>query len=379
MASTSDDHARHPARRAAPQPARRARRLPLPRRAGDGHLRRQGEVDPQARRRPLHERQGRGRDARRDRDGQPDPPDRVPARRLRGRGAADREPLHQGVQAALQRPPARRQVLSVPRDLARRGLPARVLHARAPSQGSRVLRPVLERQEGPRHARPAAEGLRVSLVPGRRARPAQRIAVPGLLHQALRRALRRLPVQGGVPRGDRRRHRLPLRPLSPDRARPRAPHEGGRGRGGVRAGRARAQPPASRQEPARAPARRQRVGRHARRDRRSPSTASTPTRRSSRSATACSRTASPSTSPTRPGASSARSRSSSSCSTTTRRWRSRRRSSSSATSRTPSRSARRSRRDAARRSRCARPSAATSAGSSSSPSATRSSRSTRSG
>ena len=40
--------------------------------------------------------------------------------------------VHQAVQAALQRPPARRQVLSVPGDLARRGLPARLLHARAP-------------------------------------------------------------------------------------------------------------------------------------------------------------------------------------------------------------------------------------------------------
>ena len=108
-----------------------------------------------------------------------------------------------------------------------------------------VLRPVLERQEGPRHARPAAEGLRVPLVPGPRARPPQRLAVPGLLHQALRRALRRLPVQGGVPRGDRRRHRLPLRPLPPDRARPRAADEGGRRRRGVRAGRAGAQPPAA--------------------------------------------------------------------------------------------------------------------------------------
>ena len=169
----------------------------------------------------FSQRQGRGRDARGDRDGQPDPPDRVPARRLRGRGAADGEHVHQGVQAALQRPPARRQVLSVSRDLARRGLPARLLHARAPPQGSRVLRAVLEREEGPRHARPAAEGVRVPLLPGPGAGPAQRLAVPGLLHQALRRAVRRRPVQGGVPRGDRRRHRLPLRPLPPDRARPR--------------------------------------------------------------------------------------------------------------------------------------------------------------
>ena len=39
---------------------------------------------------------------------------------------------------------------------------------------------------------------------GRRAGPAQRLAVPGLLHQALRGALRRLRLAGGVPRLDRR-------------------------------------------------------------------------------------------------------------------------------------------------------------------------------
>ena len=47
-----------------------------------------------------------------------------------------------------------------------------------------------------RHARPAREGLPVPLVPGRRARPALGLAVPRLLHQALRGALRRLRRQG---------------------------------------------------------------------------------------------------------------------------------------------------------------------------------------
>ena len=96
--------------------------------ARQGHLRRQGEVDPQARRRPLLQPVTRGAvemvDLHR--------PDRLPARRLRGRGAARRAELHQAVQAALQHPPARRQVLSVHRDLDGRGLPARLLHARAP-------------------------------------------------------------------------------------------------------------------------------------------------------------------------------------------------------------------------------------------------------
>ena len=93
---------------------------------------------------------------------------------------------------------------------------------------------------------------------------------------------------------------------------------------GVREGRARAQPPARGAPPARAPARRQRVGRHARHrrgrrpgDRRQRAGAS-------RSATACCPTASPSTSRTSPSRGPARSRSSSCSSTTATRWRSRR-------------------------------------------------------
>ena len=53
--------------------------------------------------------------------------------------------------------------------------------------------------------------------PGRRVG----LAVPGLLHQALRGALRRLRHARRVPRVDRRRRGLPLRALSRDRARPR--------------------------------------------------------------------------------------------------------------------------------------------------------------
>ena len=77
-----------------------------------------------------------------------------------------------------------------------------------------------------------------------------------------------------------------------------------RGRRGprVRAGGDRAQPAAGGALAARAPARRQRVGRLDRRGRRSRRAAPTPTPRSSRSATACCRTASRSTSPTRASA-----------------------------------------------------------------------------
>ena len=70
---------------------------------------------------------------------------------------------------------------------------------------ARLLRAVLVRQARARHARPARQDLPVPLLRGHRARPPLRLAVPGLLHQALRGALRRLRLQGGVPRGDRRR------------------------------------------------------------------------------------------------------------------------------------------------------------------------------
>ena len=232
-----------PPGRAAQDAARRPGRLPLPRRQGQGHLRRQGEVDPQARRQPLlqpgHARRRTRWSTRSTR--------RVRPRRLRGRGAADRAELHQAVQAALQHPPARRQVLSVHRDLAGRGLPARLLHARAPPPRPRLLRPVLERQARARHARPAAARSSCS-APATGAEPGRRSGSPCLDYYIKRCGAPCVGYvdQGGVPRGDRRRHRLPLRPLPRDRARPRGADEGRGGRAGVRAGGARAQPPARR-------------------------------------------------------------------------------------------------------------------------------------
>ena len=163
------------------------------------HLRRQGQVGAQARRVALL--QGPGAEQPRPRrDGRERRADRVRRRRLRGRGAAGRAELHQAVPPALQHPPARRQVLPVHRDLARRGLPARLLHARAPPLRARVLRPVLERQARARDARGAREGVHVPLLHRPRAGPAQRQPVPRLLHQALRGAVRRLRLQGGLPR-----------------------------------------------------------------------------------------------------------------------------------------------------------------------------------
>ncbi len=217
-------------------------------------LRRQGEVDPQAGRLALLEPD----DLRDDRAARRDRPHRVPRRPDRGRGAARRAELHQAVPAAVQHPAARRQVVSVHRDLARRGVPARVLHARAPPPRARLLRPVRERQARARHARPARQGLPDPLLRGGRAGAALGLAVPGLLHQALRGALRRLRDEGAVPRGHRRRDRVPVGPLPRDRARPRAADALRRRRAGLRAGDDRAQPAAGRAGAARAPARRQR-------------------------------------------------------------------------------------------------------------------------
>ena len=127
-------------------------------------------------------------------------PHRVRRRRDRGRGAAGGAELHPPVQAALQHPPARRQVLSLHRDLARRGLPAGLLHARAPPPRARLLRPLLVGQARARHARPARQDLPLPLLRGAGAGAALGLALPRLLHQALRGALRRLRLQGGVPR-----------------------------------------------------------------------------------------------------------------------------------------------------------------------------------
>ena len=83
--------------------------------------------------------------------------------------------------------------------------------------------------------------------------------LPRLLHQALRGALRRLRLEGGVPQVDRLDRRLPLRSLPPDRARHRAADAGGLGRPGVRAGRDVPQPPEGGAPSARAPADLERV------------------------------------------------------------------------------------------------------------------------
>ena len=232
--------------------------------------------------------------------------------------------VHQAVPPAFQHPAARRQVLSVHRDLPRRAVSARVLHPRAPPPRPRLLRPVLQRQARARDAGGAGEGVHVPLLHRSRARPAQRQPVPGLLHQALHRALRRLRLARGLPRGHRPGDGLPVRAVRRDRARPAGAHARGRRGRGVRAGHPGAQPPARRALAAGAPSRRQR--RRPARSTRWPwrSTGATPTRRCFRSATACSPTGSRSIWPTRPSAASRTWPRSSCCSTTPATCRSRR-------------------------------------------------------
>ena len=224
MAATPTSEGRRTAWRAAQEPARRAGRLPVPRRA----------------------RARSSTSARRSRSASASPatsPTRSPAApsrwstrssriefllvATRGRGAAGRAELHQAVPAALQHPAARRQVVSVHRDLDGRGVPARLLHARAPpprprSTSARTRTPSACAARSTCSARSSCSAPAQGAEPG----PAQRLAVPGLLHQALRGALRRL-------RRSQEEYRESIDgviaflsgPLPRDRARPRAAHE----------------------------------------------------------------------------------------------------------------------------------------------------------
>ena len=139
----------------------------------------------------------------------------------RGRGAAPRAEPRQAPPAAVQRPAARRQVVPVHRGHGRGRLPARHVHARAAPPRRRLLRPVREREEGARDARRAQPRLPLPAVRRAAAGAAQRHPVPRLPHRALPRAVRRLHLEGGLPRADRAGDRVPLgrRPADPAPAR----------------------------------------------------------------------------------------------------------------------------------------------------------------
>ena len=187
--------------------------------------------------------------------------------RQRGRGAAPRAEPRQAPPAAVQRAAARRQVVPVHRRHGRGRVPARHVHARAAPPRRPLLRPVREREEGARDARRAQPRLPVPAVRGPEAGPALRDPVPRLPHRALPRALRRLHLEGGLPRDHRRRDQLPLRRHADDRARARAADARGGRRRALRGRGALPQPAVRDPAPGRAAGGRPARDRHDRRDR----------------------------------------------------------------------------------------------------------------
>src|SRR5439155_23202872 len=103
----------------------------------------------------------------------------------RGRGAPSRAEPGQAPPAAVQRPPARRQVLPLHRRDRRGRVPTRDVHARAAPPRRRLLRPVRQRQEGAGNARRAEPRLPVPAVRRAEARPPLRDSVPRLPHRTL--------------------------------------------------------------------------------------------------------------------------------------------------------------------------------------------------
>ena len=139
--------------------------------------------------------------------------------RQRGRGAPSRAEPRQAAPAAVQRAPARRQVVPVHRGHGRGRVPARHVHARAAPPRRPLLRAVREREEGARDARRAQPRLPVPALRGAEAGPPLRDPVPRLPHRALPRTVRRLHLEGRLRRDHRRRDQLPLRRHEDDRAR----------------------------------------------------------------------------------------------------------------------------------------------------------------
>ena len=114
----------------------------------------------------------RGGDAARahPRDARPGARHRVGGHGLRERGAPPRGQLHQGAPPAVQPAPARRQELPVHRDHADRRVAAGALLPRPARARQPLLRPLLERPQGARHARPDRPHLPVPQVQGRASR-----------------------------------------------------------------------------------------------------------------------------------------------------------------------------------------------------------------
>ena len=175
-----------------------AGRLPVPRRGRRRPVHRQGEIPPSAGAELLPGGLGDALDAHaaaracRRRRG-----DR---HRHRGRGAPPRAEPRQAAPAAVQRPPARRQVVPVHRRDRRGRVPAGHVHAGAAPARRRLLRAVREREEGARDARRPEPRLPVPALRGAEAGAPLGDSVPRLPHRALPGPLRRVRVEGGLPR-----------------------------------------------------------------------------------------------------------------------------------------------------------------------------------
>ena len=131
----------------------------------------------------------------------------------------------------------------------------------------RLLRPVREREEGARDARRPQPRLPVPALRGAEAGAALRHPVPRLPHRALPGAMRGVRVEGGLPEGDRRRDRVPLRRHAPDRAPARGADEACGRRRALRGGGALPEPAVRGAPPRRAAGGRQGGRRDDRRDR----------------------------------------------------------------------------------------------------------------
>ena len=156
----------------------------------------------------------------------------------RGRGADARVLVDQGARPALQRPPARRQELSVPRRHRRRAVPTGAGDARAQAQGDPLLRALRPRLRHPRDARRA-----VALVPDPHVQPgevpaasAPRPAVPAVPHREVLRSVRRRDRRGRPPPARRGAVRVPRRRYGADRQAPRPGDARGGDGAGVREG-----------------------------------------------------------------------------------------------------------------------------------------------
>ena len=224
MASTTLTEREERIQAAAPEPARQPGRLPVPRQPQAGHLRRQGEVDQEARGRPLQQgvelAQRHGRRRSRASSSSPPRPRRRRCSPSRTSSSSTGRSSTSGC-ATTSRIPYIAISLDekFPRVYFTREKHRRDRAYFGPYSNAKKVRETLDLL-GKVFQHRSCDGAE----PG----PRVRQPVPRLLHQALRGALRRLRVRGGVPRGDRQGRRLPLRPLPPDRARPRGRDEAAR-------------------------------------------------------------------------------------------------------------------------------------------------------